>query len=255
MSCGVLGEVRHDPHLDLAVVGGHQALEARADHEPLADPAALLGADRDVLQVGVGRGEPPGGRDQLVERGVDPAVGGDGLEQPLDGLPQPAHVAVPQQVGEERVLGLDEQRGQGVGVGGVAGLGPLGLRHAELVEEHHLQLLGRAEVDLLADHRERVVGGPLHLAGEVRLEGLEVVEVDGDPDLLHAGEAVHQRQLDLGQQPGAAVLLDLLVERLGQVEHRAGVQHRGLGGAGVVDLVEAQLPRVARPPGASSRLR
>ena len=102
----VAGQVRHDPHLDLAVVGGHQRLVAVADDERLADPAALLGADRDVLQVGVGGGQPPGRRDGLDVGRVDPAVVGDRLEQPLDGDPQPGGVAVAQQRLEERVLGL-----------------------------------------------------------------------------------------------------------------------------------------------------
>ena len=51
----VAGQVRHDPHLDLAVVGRHQRLVPLADDEDLADAAALLGADRHVLQVRVGR--------------------------------------------------------------------------------------------------------------------------------------------------------------------------------------------------------
>ncbi len=227
---GVLGQVRHDPHLDLAVVGGHQRLVPGPDDERLPDPAALLGAHRDVLQVRVGRGQPPGRRDQLVERGVDAPVGGHRLEQPLDGLPQPGHVAVPEQRLEERVLGLHEQRLQRVGVGGVAGLGALGLGHPELVEEHHLELLGRAQVDLLADRGVRRVGRELHLAGEVRLERLELLDVDGDAGALHLREQVHQRQLHVGQQPGAAPLLQLVVERLRQVEHRARLEHRGVTG-------------------------
>ena len=151
--------------------------------------------------------------------------GDDRLEQPLDGLPQPGDVAVPQQVQQERVLGLDVELLQRVGVGGVAGLGALGLGHPELVEEHHLQLLGRAEVDLLADDREGLVGGELDLAGELRLERLQLVDVDGDAGLLHPGQQVDQRQLDVGQQPGAAAVLELLVQRRGQVEHGARVQH------------------------------
>ena len=59
-------------------------------------------------------------------------------------------------------------------------------------------------------------------------ERLEVVGVDGDAGLLHVREHVDQRQLDLGQQAGAAALLHLAVERLGEVEDRAGVQHRGV---------------------------
>ena len=93
------------------------------------------------------------------------------------------------------------------------------------------------------------------LGGEVRLQRLEVVDVDGDAGLLHLGQQVDQRQLDLGQQGGAAALLELLVERLGQVEDGPGVQHRRLGAAAVVDAVEAELVRRPRRPCRSSRLR
>jgi hypothetical protein len=70
--------------------------------------------------------------------GVDAAVVRHRLEQALDRLPQPRGVAVAQQVQQERVLGLRVEVGQRVGVGRVAGLRPLGLRHPELVEQHHL---------------------------------------------------------------------------------------------------------------------
>ncbi len=82
-SCGegpaqrrVVGIMGQDPQLDLRVIG-RQELPARAARdERLADLAALLGADRDVLEVRVARAEPAGRRDALVERGVDPAVVG-----------------------------------------------------------------------------------------------------------------------------------------------------------------------------------
>ena len=73
------------------------------------------------------------------------------------------------------------------------------------------------------------------------------------PVALHLGEQVDQRQLDLGEQPGAPALLELVVERGGQVEHRPGVQHLGLAGprpAGpdvTVEPVEAELAVVGRP--------
>ena len=139
---GVLGQVRHDPHLDLAVVGGHQLRIAVTHTERVADPAAGFGADRDVLQVRVGRRQPPGGGDGLVERGVDAAVGGSRLQQSVDGDFQSGDVAMGQQVLEERVRRLVEQRLQGVGIGGVAGLGLLGLRHLQFVEQDDLQLFG-----------------------------------------------------------------------------------------------------------------
>ncbi len=61
------------------------------------------------------------------------------------------------------------------------------------------------------------------------LELLEVVDVDGDADLLHVLEHVDQRQLDLRQQAGAAGCLHLAVERLGEVDDGARVQHRRRG--------------------------
>jgi hypothetical protein len=101
---GVVGQVGHDPHLDLAVVGGHQALEARPGDEALADLAALLGADRDVLQVRVVAGQPPGRGDHLLEGRVDAAVVGDGRQQLLlHDHEQPGHLAVQQQRLDDRV--------------------------------------------------------------------------------------------------------------------------------------------------------
>jgi hypothetical protein len=47
----VFRDVRHDAQLDLRVVGRHVRTGRR--HEGFADAAAFLGADRDVLQVGI----------------------------------------------------------------------------------------------------------------------------------------------------------------------------------------------------------
>ncbi len=149
---GVVGQVGHDPHLDLAVVGRHQQFEAGADGERLADAPALGRAHRDVLQVRVGGRQPAGGGDGLVERGVDAALVVDQRQQPVDHGLEPGDLAVAQQQLEHRVLGLDVEVGQRVGVGGVAGLDPLGLRQPELVEQDLLQLLGRAQVERAADH-------------------------------------------------------------------------------------------------------
>ena len=70
-----------------------------------------------------------------------------------------------------------------------------------------------------------------------------MVEVDRHAHLLHAREQVDERQLHLGQQPRATVLVDGAVERLGEVEHRPRLEHRRLLGAarGVV-VLEEQLP-------------
>ena len=77
LSCGNVGDVREHAQLDLAVVGRDQ-LRALLGDEGGADLAAFLGADRDVLQVGLGRGEAArrGGAERVA--GVDaPRVGVD----------------------------------------------------------------------------------------------------------------------------------------------------------------------------------
>ena len=197
----VAGQVRHDAHLDLRVVGRHERVVALADDEELADATPLLGADRDVLEVRLGGAEPARGGDGLEVRGVDAAVVGHRLLQSLDRDAKARRVTVTQQRLEEGVLGLGEEVGQRVGVGGPAGLRLLRLRHAEGAEEHLLELLGRAEVDLLAaDRVPGVLLGLRDLGREVALEGVEARHVDGDAGALHAGQDVDERDLHLGQE-------------------------------------------------------
>ena len=67
----LVGEEGHEAQLDLRVVGDHQA-HAFGGDEAVADLAAELGADGDVLQVRVGARQAPRRGDGLVERGVQP---------------------------------------------------------------------------------------------------------------------------------------------------------------------------------------
>src|SRR5690606_416109 len=69
---GIPGDVGHDPELDLRVVAGHD-LAPRGSDERGADAAPVLGADRDVLQVGIARREAPGGGAGLLVAGVQAA--------------------------------------------------------------------------------------------------------------------------------------------------------------------------------------
>ncbi len=114
--------------------------------------------------------------------------------------------------------GAGEQVGERVGVGRVAGLDLLRLRQPELGEEHLLELLGRAEVELVPDDRVGRLLGRLDLAVERGRHLREVVDVGRDADPLHLGQHVLERQLDLVQQPGRAARLEVLVQRGGQVE-------------------------------------
>src|SRR3546814_1988437 len=61
---------RAEPQLDLRIIGGDDDV-ARFRHEGVADLAADLGADRDVLEVRVGRTQPPGLRAGERIAGVD----------------------------------------------------------------------------------------------------------------------------------------------------------------------------------------
>ncbi len=103
---------------------------------------------------------------------------------------------------------------------------------------------------LAADRVPRILLGLRHLGGEVLLEVVEAVDVDGDAGALHAGEHVDERQLDVGQQLGAAGRRHLLVEHDREVAHGGGAHHLlvGRGLVGVAAEVEHALPVGGRRP-------
>jgi hypothetical protein len=148
----VARQVGQDPHLDLRVVGGDQQL-ARPGHEAAADGASQLGPDRDVLQVGVLRRDAPGRGRDLVERGVQAAGAGvDQRRQRVEvGALELDQLAVVEDQADGRV-GVDEAL-EHLGVDRLPGLGLLHpvRGQAELVEQDVAELLGRAEVEALAD--------------------------------------------------------------------------------------------------------
>ena len=222
----VTGQVGHDAQLDLAVVGGEQALVGGADDEPAPDPPAFLGSDRDVLQVRIGRGQAAGGRDRLVVGRVDaPVLVGHGDQRVHDAL-ELGDVAVAQQVLEHRVAGLGQQPGERLGVGGVPGLDPLGLGQAEFGEQDLLKLLGRAQVEFVPDQCVGALLGRLHLTAQRRRHGGEVVGVGGDARTLHPGQDVHQGELHLMQQPGGPAAFQVGIERRGQLGGGLGLPHQ-----------------------------
>ena len=143
----VLRQVGHDAQFDLRVVAGHQ-LAARRRDEGLADAAPVVGADRDVLQVGIGRGQPPGRRTGLVIAGVHAAgVGIDHLRQLVGvGAAQLGQTAVFQDHPRQFVLVGDGFQRLLVGAG-LAGGRLHKHRQLQFVEQQRLQLLGRIQVE------------------------------------------------------------------------------------------------------------
>ncbi len=238
----VARHVRHDPELDLGVIGRDDAPAIRRD-EGLAYAPAFLGADRNVLQVRIGGRQSPGGGRGLVVMGMNPpgvfadffgqAVGVGALE-----LRKPAMF---QDQRRQRVLG-------GQLLQHVLGRRRLALgrlahhRNLEPLEENFLQLLGRAQVELAAGRFPGALFESLELFGDLGALDRELVAVDQHAARLHAGQHVDQRDFQLFVDfLHARVLADfrpqLAVQRQADLGVFAGIV-RGLGHR---HLVEGQL--------------
>ena len=84
---------------------------------------------------------------------------------------------------------------QGLGVGGVSGLGALDGGETEIVEEHLGQLLGRVDVDGASGVDQHLLPQLLGLGVEFVADLLQHRPVHADADVLHAGQHPHQRHL------------------------------------------------------------
>ena len=131
--CLVAGQVGHEAHFDLRVIGAHEGFEAYSGNEGTANAHAVGTARGNVLQVRVGRGQASRGCGYLGEGRVNAPIGGDCGGQGVHHLLELDAVAVGEQEAEEVVpcsparLGLGPQVRQRVGVRRVAGLRLLGL--------------------------------------------------------------------------------------------------------------------------------
>ena len=68
----------------------------------------------------------------------------------------------------------------------------------------------------------------LHLTAEPGLQCREMVEVGGDAGALHDGEYVDKWELELGEQARRLPLVEVAVERGGELEHRPRPDDLGL---------------------------
>ena len=204
---GHVGHVRGETQFDLAVVGGEDHV-ALIGHKGMADLAADLGADRDVLQVGLGRGEPPGLRADQAVACVDPPRGGiDRLLQcfgigtaQLRQLPPFKHFA-----GDWSAFAVEPFEYRLVGRI-LPGLALLAALVAELVEQDVAELFGAADGEGLPG---QFVDFALQLAdfgGESGGEPCKRLAVNLDPVAFHLGHYWHQGPIDAFINSGAAFI-------------------------------------------------
>ena len=208
---GHLGDFRQQPQLDLRIVGRHQLHAGRGD-ECLADLAAFLGAHRNVLQIRIGRRQPPGrgggervGRVHAVRGRVDVSRQRLGIGRAqLGDLPPVENLA------RQRVTGLGqflEFARAGRPLAGF-GLGAAGQRH--LAEQYVAQLFRRSGIERLAGQRLDFLFQRALLLGEFAGQARQHLAVDRNAAPLHARQNLRhgalQRLVDrcdaLGRQPG-----------------------------------------------------
>jgi hypothetical protein len=140
-------DVRKDAQLDLRVVGGEQAA-ARLGDERGADLAAELGSNRDRLQIGARRRQPPGRRHRLVDRRVQTPVVADQRGQWSEvRVHELGQLAPLLDDGDDLVVGPN--RAKDLRVGRVPRLALASGRQLELLEQDAPELLRRAEHELL----------------------------------------------------------------------------------------------------------
>ena len=201
------GHVGQQPQLDLGVVGVHQH-PAGPGHKHGAHLRPQGGAHRDILQVGLGGGQPPGGGDGVLEAGVDAPVSGNDLAQALHiGGVELGQLSVLQHQRDNGVLIL--QLLQHLGVGGVPGLGLLHRGQPQLFKQNMAQLLGREDVELLPRLSINFLLGVRNAPGEHLAKPGQCPLVHQHPAPLHIGQHRAQGDLHLLEQLGQPQLVQL----------------------------------------------
>ena len=195
---GVAAQMGHDSQLYLGVIGRYDNSVRGARHEGLADFLAAFRADGDVLQVGVGAGQAPGGRQGLIEGGMHAPVlrgniRGEGLDiggkELFDGpvFQDFVHDGVPVRDGEEgglvrAVLALGTALGLGV--------------QGQLVKQELSHLFGGGDVQLrLIGHFPDAVFPLRQLFPQTVGKDLELGQVHFHAVPLHLREHLGQRFL------------------------------------------------------------
>ncbi len=193
----VARQVRHDPQLDLRIVGRYEHVPRGRD-ERLADAPAFGRAHRNVLQVGIARRQPPGHRRRLRERRVHAAG------RRIDHLRQLVGVrrlelrqrAMLEQDLRQRIVGREFLQHLLVGRR-LPGRGLLHDRQAHLLEQDLAQLLGRAQVERLPGQLVRLLLQRDDALAQLAALAREQRGVDQDAVALHAEQHLAHGHLEL----------------------------------------------------------
>ena len=230
----VPGDMRQNAQFDLAVIRIYQHT-AWLCNKVGAQLAAQLGADGDILQIGIIGGEPSGAGFGLVEGGVDAPVLANDLEQTLHiGGVQLLVGAVLQNVLHQRVLTQAFQR---FGIGRPAALGLFAVGQTHGVEQHLAQLFGAVGVEGSAAGLHVDAGQHLfQFLPQLYAELLDAVLIHQHAGAGHVGQHLCQRELDLVIQRILAAGGDLGLHPGKQVGQPSGVRviGAGKGGSGLV---------------------
>ena len=191
---GNVGDLGQQPQLDLRIVRRHQLVAGRRD-EGAADLAAVLGANRNVLQVRLVRRQPArGGRGQRVGRVHAMGLRMDIFRQRVGiGRFQFRDLPPFQNLLRKFVALLGEfvedlRRGRPR-----AGLGLGAAGHSHLAEDDVADLLGAADIDRLARDLLKLGLDARRGLGEIARQPRQHLAVDRDAAPLHPRQHADQR--------------------------------------------------------------
>ncbi len=221
-------DVGEDAQLDLRVVGGDEPASRLGD-ERAADRAAELRADRDRLEVRVGRREAARRRHRLVEGRVQPAVVADERRQRPEVRVEQLRVLAPLFDHRHDRDASVAQAPQHARVGRVARLALATGLEPERLEQDPGDLLGRPEQERLAGQLLRARLELLDLVGEAGRDLAHPVRVDLDARVLHRPQDERERQLDVAIQRDEVERLEPLAQGSDERQRRRRPADERLG--------------------------
>ncbi len=239
----VLREMRKNAELYLRIVCAQDEVPRRRD-ERSADGASELGADRDVLEVGIARREPPGRGDRLIEPRVDAPRGGvHALRQRVDVRSfELVELAIREDARGQRVPLCE--RLEDVGVRGPPALRrALSDRKLQVVEENLLELVARSQGEVAARDLLAIGLDVAKLLLDVATDRFERGDVDEDAVCFHRREHAGERHLDVAHEPIEALGSQSRLQALSKRQRDLGVDRGERRGPFEVDFVERRMRR------------